>query len=98
MCVESVDSLLQILQYNDFNICFLFLLQAGAVVGTFISVLSLIFLTCFGQDVRDFLRNEELSGKDGAELLAILDQMGMYNSTKQTFRSSFSTVKLCEAC
>jgi len=49
---------------------------AGSVIGVFITVLSLIFLTCFRQDVRDFLEDEELSGKDGKEFLAILEQMG----------------------
>lgn len=47
-------------------------------MGVFVSMLSLVFLTCFEEDLRNFLRNEDLSGNDGKEIQAILDEMGTF--------------------
>ncbi|ODM91160.1 hypothetical protein Ocin01_15516 [Orchesella cincta] len=49
---------------------------ASAVMGVFVSVLSLIFLTCFREIVIDFLQNENFGDFDGKEVVTILNQMG----------------------
>lgn len=50
-------------------------------MGVFVSMLSLVFLTCFGEDIRNFLQNEEQSGAEGKGILEILDEMGLYNKS-----------------
>lgn len=40
------------------------------------SMLALVFLACFPEDVSNFLHAEEFTGAEGKEIFAVLEEMG----------------------